>query len=179
MQCNDIETQVVCFTSAGGVKTSLVAHYEYRRNATNNVVLHATRYTDSAGVNFNVTGGTIAVGECVPVQPQLNVTGGALPFIAGPTRITEPEFAGLADVTDTTAVGGLLQSITVSARGVTDGPSSSDTVFVDLPDGSRFFLMNGQTFTWTVVRDQDAELTRDYKITATGNAYANIGYTFV
>jgi hypothetical protein len=181
MQCTEIETQAVCYTTSAGVKTDLVAHYTYAPSVAGQLPrIVRTVYTDSAGVPVDTTGGTVTVGACPIAAPtQFEVIGGALPFIGGPVRATEPEFAGLSNTTDTTAVPGSLHSVTVSARGVIDGPSSADTIFVDLPDGTKFYLMDGQTFTWTVARNQDLQLGREYKITATGNAYANIGYTFV
>jgi hypothetical protein len=70
MDCKELATAEVCFTN-GAVKTSLVAHYEYRQNAAGNTVLYATRYTDAAGVAVDTSAGTVAVGACAVAAPDV------------------------------------------------------------------------------------------------------------
>lgn len=65
MKCKDLATALVCFTNAGGVKTQLVAHYEYGKNATGGTIIVATRYTTPDGVAFNTSTGTVVAGACV------------------------------------------------------------------------------------------------------------------
>ena len=64
MQCKQLSTAMVCYTPAVGVPQTLVAHYEYRDDASGDTVLHATRYTDAAGVVINTSTGTVAAGMC-------------------------------------------------------------------------------------------------------------------
>jgi hypothetical protein len=70
MECKAHSTALVCFTN-GAVKTTLVAHYEYRANAAGNTVLHATRYTDAAGAPVDTSAGTVAVGACAVAAPDV------------------------------------------------------------------------------------------------------------
>ena len=101
--------------------------------------------------------------------------------IAGPTRSGTPAFAGAPDNFNTAAFGGQLQSITVAARGVTDGipGQTANQIIVTMPGGAAIAMMNGETRTWSVERDQDAELKREFDFKATGNAYATITWTVV
>lgn len=71
MNCKDFSAVAVCYTNAAGIKQSLVAHYEYRNNAAGVALLHATRYTDSAGVPVNTSAGTVSVGACVVAAPDV------------------------------------------------------------------------------------------------------------
>ena len=70
--CSELQTIVGCQTSAAGVKTNIVIHYEYRVSATDARTLHATRYTNAAGVPI-VPGATDTVtpGQCPIAQPDV------------------------------------------------------------------------------------------------------------
>jgi hypothetical protein len=70
--CSELEAIVGCQTTASGVKTDIVIHYEYRVADTGNRTLHATRYTNAAGVPI-VPGGTDVVtpGQCPVAQPDV------------------------------------------------------------------------------------------------------------
>lgn len=61
-----------CLTTAAGVATTVNIHYEYRDNAAGNAVLHATRYTNAAGVPV-VPAGTdvITAGACAISPPDV------------------------------------------------------------------------------------------------------------
>lgn len=74
VSCRDFSSVPVCFTDGAGVRTTLVAHYEYRKNAAGNSVLHATRYTDAAGVPVNTAAGTVTVGACAISPPDIEWT---------------------------------------------------------------------------------------------------------
>lgn len=179
MDCQHFSTAIVCYTDAGGVKTSLVAHYEYRNAASGEAQLHAVRYTTSEGVPVDTSAGTVEVGAC---SVSLGTIFGGGTQIAGPVRATTPAFNGALDTFDAAsvaAVPNLLHSITVSARAVTDGlPGQTlNQVVVDASDGSTFALMNNETRTFSVERGQDELLALTYAIRATGNAYATITYT--
>lgn len=106
----------------------------------------------------------------------------ALETIAGATRALEPAFAGLNNSENFGMLvnsGQRLQSFTVSAKGVVDGPLSNDRVEVTLPGGEIMYLFNNQPFTWSVTKDIESGLVyADIRIEAFGNAYANIGYTY-
>lgn len=66
MQCADNLQQLVCYTTAGGVKSTLLAHYTYSSTATQPTMgaLVRTVYTDAAGAIVNTTGGTVTLGQC-------------------------------------------------------------------------------------------------------------------
>lgn len=70
--CSELEAVVGCQTTAAGVKTDIVIHYEYRVSAAGNRTLHATRYTNAAGVAV-VPAGTdvITPGQCPVAQPDV------------------------------------------------------------------------------------------------------------
>jgi len=115
---------------------------------------------------------------------QNTVTGGSLGVIAGSgiNAISGGAFEGASDAVNTGSVSGALQSITVTALDVTDGYKDGSTpnqILVDCPDGTVVVLFNGQAANFSVVKDSDQALRRDYRIRATGNAYANIIYTFI
>jgi hypothetical protein len=69
--CRDIETELVCFVTAAGVAQSLVAHYEYRKAANGNTVLHAVRYTAPDGTPVATAGGTVTAGACALPAPDV------------------------------------------------------------------------------------------------------------
>lgn len=67
--CGHTEIKEVCYTSALGVRQTLLAHYTYA--ASTGVVptaLVRTVFTTAAGVPVNTTGGTVAVGSCELVR---------------------------------------------------------------------------------------------------------------
>lgn len=70
--CSEIEAIVGCKTDAAGVKTSVAIHYEYRVSATGNRTLHATRYTDAAGVALTLAAGeSVSPGACAVASPDV------------------------------------------------------------------------------------------------------------
>lgn len=64
MNCKLITTAEVCYTPEVGLPQTLIAHYEYRDNATGGTVLHATRYTDAEGTPVDTSAGTVSAGSC-------------------------------------------------------------------------------------------------------------------
>jgi hypothetical protein len=66
MKCADNLQQLVCYTTAGGVKSTLLAHYTYSGTATQPTMgaLVRTIYTDASGAIINTTGGTVVLGQC-------------------------------------------------------------------------------------------------------------------
>lgn len=63
---------VGCQTTAAGIKTSIVIHYEYRVSAAGNRTLHATRYTDAAGLPITPAGTDVVTpGQCPVAQPDV------------------------------------------------------------------------------------------------------------
>ena len=70
--CFLLEALPGCLTNAAGVKTSISIHYEYRASATGAAVLHATRYTDAAGVPITLAvGDVVSVGACPVAAPDV------------------------------------------------------------------------------------------------------------
>lgn len=134
-------------------------------------------YTSALGAVIAAPAGW-APGPCPSAM--YAVTGGGAQ-VAGPSRASTAPFAGAADTWNTGQAGGLLHSFTVDAAGVTDGlpGQTSNQVLVDMPDGTSIALGNARVRTFSVQRDQDNELRRDYRVRATGNAHAIITYTFV
>lgn len=72
MNCKDISTEAVCFDDGAGNRVSLVAHYEYGKNATGDTILVATRYTEADGVTVvDTSAGTVTVGACAVASPDI------------------------------------------------------------------------------------------------------------
>lgn len=181
--CRDIEPVLGC-ASDGATFTPVLIHFEYRAAASGATVVHAIRYTNADGTVYTPPPGFIVTpGACVVPRVEVKVTGGgASLLVAGAVRAAAAAFSGAPPSWDTSTVAGRLHSITVSARSVTDGwrdGATANQIVVDCPDGTTLVMLNNQTFTWSVIRDTDVELTREYRVRATGSAYANIGYTFV
>lgn len=176
-------SSVVGCSSNGLLSVPVVIHYEYGLAASGNVLVRAVRYTTADGAIYVPPAGyTVTAGACA--RPGVVVTGGAVSgLVAGPVRSAIVAFTGAPASVSTASAPGLLQSVTVTARGVTDGykpGSTANQIVVTCPDGSVLVMINGQTFTWSVSgREQETELRREFTIDATGNAYANIGYTYV
>jgi hypothetical protein len=133
-----------------------------------------------------VVGATVAnvtLGACsIGVTPPANVvvrSGGV--NLAGAGRSATPAFAGAAATWSTTSVPGSLHSITIAAKAVLEGlPTlTADQIRVTLPNGNVYTMMNGETRTFSVVRDFDASLFREYAIACSGMAYANVTYTYI
>lgn len=115
----------------------------------------------------------------IPAADVVDVLAGSLGIIAGATRSATAAFTGAPATVNTAGITGKLQSITVTASGVTDGTTPTDSVTVTLPSGVPLRLFDGQSFTWSVARNQDDEVLKPITVTATGNAYANVAYTAV
>jgi hypothetical protein len=115
----------------------------------------------------------------IPAADVVDVLAGSLGIIAGASRSATAAFTGAPATVNTAGITGKLQSITVTASGVTDGTTPTDSVTVTLPSGVPLRLFDGQSFTWSVARNQDDEVLKPITVTATGNAYANVAYTAV
>lgn len=117
-----------------------------------------------------------------PVSNSEAVKAGSLGYVVGPTlESAGPEFAGGVPSVDTSTIPGKLFSLTIIAKGVTDGleGQSADQVIVEYNDGTIQSMINDTAETFSIVRDSDMDLDREFTITATGNAYAKIIYTNV
>lgn len=117
-----------------------------------------------------------------PVSNSEVVKAGSLGYVVGPTlENAGPEFAGGVPSVDTSTIPGKLFSLTIIAKGVTDGleGQSADQVIVEYNDGTIQSMINDTAETFSIVRDSDMDLDREFTITATGNAYAKIIYTNV
>lgn len=70
--CSELEAVIGCLTDAAGAKTSIVIHYEYRVSAAGNRTLHATRYTNAAGVPITLAGTDVVTpGQCPIASPDV------------------------------------------------------------------------------------------------------------
>lgn len=117
-----------------------------------------------------------------PVSNSEVVKAGSLGYVVGPTlEGSSAEWTGGVDTLDTTTIPGKLFSITIIAKGVTDGleGQSADQVIIEYSDGTIHSMINDTAETFSIVRDSDMDLDREFTITATGNAYAKIIYTNV
>lgn len=179
MQCAEIQTLTGCRKDASGGSLGAVAiHYEYRHNAAGQVVLYKVRYTDEDGTPIALGAGeTVSVGACV--SPTVSIIGGGAQ-IAGTARAATPAFNGAPDTWDTGQVSDRLHSLTIAARSVIDGlvGLTANQIIIDMPDGTSIAMLNNETRTFSVARDVDGELKRDYRVRAAGRAYANITYTW-
>lgn len=70
MNCKDLATALVCYND-GTVNTTLVAHYEYGKNAAGNTIIVSTRYTTSAGTPVDTSTGTVTAGACALTPPDV------------------------------------------------------------------------------------------------------------
>ena len=67
--CGHTEIREVCYTDAGGVRGTLLAHYTYgAATGTVPTALVRTVFTNAAGVPVNTAGGTVVVGSCELVR---------------------------------------------------------------------------------------------------------------
>lgn len=72
MLCSEISAVPGCLTTAAGAKTNITIHYEYRTAANGNRTLHATRYTNAAGVPVTPAGtDVIEPGQCAVAPPDV------------------------------------------------------------------------------------------------------------
>jgi hypothetical protein len=98
--------------------------------------------------------------------------------LVGPVLQTKPGWNGFGSFStyDFAAVP-FLESITITAfetiPGLTGLTASQVQVQVF---GETLCLNDGETKTWSIVRDRDSKLS-SFVVTATGNAYAHIAYT--
>jgi hypothetical protein len=76
MSCSiPMSTAPACLTFAAGGSVTVLAHYEYAKDAAGGTIIRVVRYTDSAGVPITLgTGDTVAVGAC-PVAPVIIASG--------------------------------------------------------------------------------------------------------
>lgn len=168
---NPFDFEVVCLSIDGGVtrRSGLIRFDEVGNQF---VVSEADGVTP-------VTDGAVVV-PCDPPATFNGIIGDAFQ-IAGPDRNVLPPFNGAPTGFNTSAIGGKLQSITVTAFATTPGlpGMTANQIIVALPGGNKVNLAPGETRTWSVERDQDDELTRDFDIAALGMAYATISWTVV
>lgn len=124
----------------------------------------------------NFSGGQSALAPDVVVV----ASGGAQ--IAGPILSAGAgPFAGAASNWSSGAVSGRLQSITITAWGSTPGlPGAAPNQLMVIPPlGDKIILANGESRTWSVARNDDVELLREFEVEALGSAYATITWTVV
>jgi hypothetical protein len=152
-------------------------------------VVHATTTYDAAGVPFTsyidaTTGASlnglidpdaelraITAPDNDPIFP-LGVT------LVGPGLATNPAFNGFGSVQtyDFSAVPNL-DSITITAFDTIPGLTGLTASQIQVQVFNETLCLNdGETKTWSVVRNEDPKLT-SFVVTATGNAYAHVAYT--
>ena len=179
MNCKDIEPILGCWHKADGSTETVVVHYTYGVNAAGVEIIAAVRYATVDGTPIALAvGEAVTPGACAVASAPVIGDGYQ---IAGATRAATPAFTGAVDTFNTSAIPGMLQSVTVTAFATTAGLPGATTnqVIVAMPGGNKINLAPGETRTWSVQRDQDIQLEREYDITATGNAYATITWTYV
>lgn len=77
MQCTDMATALVCYTQPGALpedpvtRSTLVAHYEYGKDAAGGTILVATRYTDPDGTPVDTSTGSVVAGACQLSAPDV------------------------------------------------------------------------------------------------------------
>lgn len=178
LSCTQMEQMVGCLRKADGTTQAIIIHTEYAKDAAGNTIVHRVIYADSTGAPLVLAvGDTVTPGCCAATD--VAIVGDGVQ-IAGPARAALTAFFGAANTWDTSAVPGKLHSITVAAKSVQDGLPGTmpDFVIVALPGGNKIALMDGEVRTFSVARDFDAELKREYSFEASGMAYATITYTF-
>lgn len=164
-----IDFEAICLSTDGGMtrRAGLVRFDE----ATGQFITF-----EADGVSPVLDGAVIV--PCNPPSTIGIISGGTQ--IAGPTRAASPAFNGAPQNYSTSALPGMLQSITVTAFATTPGTpgQTANQVIAVPPGGDNINLAPGETRTWSVVRDQDLELKREFEFVATGNAYATITWTY-
>lgn len=70
MNCKELATALVCYNDGTGNQT-LVAHYEYGKDAAGATILVATRYTGADGAVVDTSGGTVVAGACAVASPDV------------------------------------------------------------------------------------------------------------
>lgn len=70
MDCSQFTTAEVCFND-GTVNQTLIAHYEYAKNADGVAILHKTRYTEADGTVVDTSAGTVTAGACALTPPDV------------------------------------------------------------------------------------------------------------
>lgn len=128
--CGQTEIKEVCYTDAGGVKTTLLAHYTYATSSgTVPTALVRTVFTNAAGVPVVTAGGTVTVGACpLPVDDVFRIV---QPLVAGNNVITVPSGTANYEVEVRNAANGAI----ITARVVAETPTSF-TINVAVPVAS-------------------------------------------
>lgn len=177
--CAQTEVVAGCRRFPDGTTQPVLIHIEYGVNTAGSVIVVRTLYTDAASVPITLGAGETVVPGCCATEP-VKVVGDGVQ-IAGPTRAATAAFSGAPDTFSTSAIAGLLQSITVTAFATSPAlpGQAANQVVVAMPGGNKIALAAGESRTWSVERGQDLELAREYEITAAGNAYATITWTVV
>jgi hypothetical protein len=137
-----------------------------------------TFYRDSLGNATPSQPTAFTLGACSPVvfteQVDSWTTADGSGIIAGAALIAaDPNFTGALSSFTTIDINDM-QSITITAKNVTDGVGSTDFVEITLPVFGVIRMFDGQTITFSVVKEKDSSLANPYTITAAGLAYANI-----
>lgn len=68
--CTQLATAEVCYNN-GTSNQTLIAHYEYGKDADGFAILVATRFTNAAGVPVDTSGGTVTAGACALTPPDV------------------------------------------------------------------------------------------------------------
>jgi hypothetical protein len=68
--CTQLSTAEVCFND-GTLNQTLIAHYEYGKDADGFTILVATRFTDAEGAPVDTSAGTVTAGACALTPPDV------------------------------------------------------------------------------------------------------------
>lgn len=175
--CGDAAVTSVIGCHNGAIPA--VLHYVHATPGSPPVVI----ITSASGALIpGATGANTVPGACVipDVPVQARILGGGINIASGTqTAAYDPDGNG-ASWSWNPSAGPILQSFTVTAlRAGT--PASGNTVIVRFgPTGSRVYLAQGQTFTWSVAQDDGntAEIfDQEFRVDTVGNAAANIIWT--
>lgn len=136
-------------------------------------------WTNAAGAVITVppSGPTLRRGVCA--ISNLVKSGGEQ--ISGPTRQLSSAFTGAQSVWSSSGYT-TLQSVTVIGRGITDGLPALTVNQVRIAhsvSGTVYNLMDGETRTFSVIKDTDSNLDGFFTVEAFGNAYSTITYTYL
>ena len=70
MDCSQFTTAEVCYND-GTVNETLIAHYEYGKDAAGASILHKVRYTRPDGTVVDTSAGTVTAGACALTPPDV------------------------------------------------------------------------------------------------------------
>lgn len=176
MKCNQMQATLGCRLDSAGVPLgAVIIHTEYRKNAAGNIIVHATRYTDSANVPITLGVGEVVVaGECKPASAALWPLGAN--YASGTFAASHDPDANGAVWSGVTF--GYLQSVTITVLRAGATPASPNRVEVTFPTpgAAKLYLTQGETKTWSVAQDGEniAEALVGIDIEAVGNTAFNV-----